>query len=133
MSQRPKIDLVDYERQCRDSQEEAFTLAALAVETGDADPIFIAAQREFIETRVQFALACARADNAGHPHEAIIAAAADNIGQMLGLLMLSQEGDQARAQVLLWTTNAMNAALEQRFDGRVPTPPVRARREPNVP
>lgn len=98
------------ERASRASIEATFAIADQAIARGDADPVFIAAQREFTEARVQCALACARADNAGHPHEAVLAAAGSSLGQMIGSLLMGLS-DEEQAFTMEWIEEAMNGVL----------------------
>lgn len=106
MNRPTHIDLAEFERQSRAAIAATFAIADNAIAAGDADPVFIGAQREFTEARIQCALACARADNAGHPHDAVLAAAVSAVGQMLGSIMLTLT-DEDRDTVLAWVEEAM--------------------------
>jgi hypothetical protein len=104
------IDVDEFERSCRTSMAATNAIADAAIARGDADPSFVAAQREFTEARVQCAIACALADNAGHERRAVLAAAAVSIGQMLGSLMMGLS-EEDRDFVLGWSNEAMTAVV----------------------
>jgi hypothetical protein len=117
------IDIAEFERASRASVEATFAIADEAVASGEADATFIAAQREFTEARIECALACARADNAGHPQKAVLAAAAVSLGQMIGSVLISLDNED-REYVLDWIEESMTAVVNGKSD-REGTPVAR--------
>jgi hypothetical protein len=107
------FDLSAAEATMRANVASAAAESQAMVDAGKADPQFLAAQREFDEARIQFTLACMRAENAGVGRNEILSAAGFTLGTLWGSVLRGCVGARERAMVNGWVQMAMRQIIGQ--------------------
>jgi hypothetical protein len=110
-------DVEAFEKQCREMIAAQFKLGDEAVAAGDAEPDFIAAQKEFADARISFAVACLKAQNNGVPREVVMVAAGAALGMMHGSLMAGIGNPLLVAEVNGWIARASDDVRERQQTG----------------
>ena len=105
------FDLAAAEASMRADTAAAAAHGQRMAELGEADGEFLACQREFDEARIQFLLACLRAENAGIDRNLILSSAGHAVGSIWGGALHGAIGARERAVLNGWVRLSLHGAL----------------------
>lgn len=117
MTKHVHYDVEAFEQQCRALIEAQFKQADEAVAAGDAEGDFIEAQKQFVDARVAFTLACLKAQNLGIEREVVLFAAGASLGMMHGSLLGSISNPLVVAAVNDWIYRASDDVQSRQQSG----------------
>lgn len=105
------FDLASAETRMRADIAEATAQGEAAVAAGALDAQLFRAGLQFDEARLQFTLACMRAENEGTDRNNVIAAAGFALGSAWASMLAGCVGSRERALMNGWVSNALAAQI----------------------
>lgn len=106
-----QFDIEAAEKHMRDDASLAAAEGNRIIASGEGDADFLRAQRQFDEARIQFVLACMRAENAGIGRNELLAAGGHAIGLIWGSLLMGCVGVREREIVNGWLQRSLGQMI----------------------